>query len=174
MAGHSKWKQIKHKKAKADAERGKIFTKLIKEITVAARTGGGDEAANARLRTAILAAKAANMPANNIERAIKKGTGELPGVAYEEVTYEGYGPGGAALLIECLTDNKNRTVAELRHAFSKYDGNLGESGSVAWMFERKGEITAPLGQLSEDQMMEIALEAGAEDLSIEDGTAFLT
>ncbi|MCA9741953.1 MAG: YebC/PmpR family DNA-binding transcriptional regulator [Deferribacteres bacterium] len=174
MAGHSKWKQIKHKKAKADAERGKVFTRLIKEITVAARAGGGDEAANPRLRTAILAAKAANMPANNIDRAVKKGTGELPGVAYEEVTYEGYGPGGAALLIECLTDNKNRTVAEIRHAFSKYSGNLGESGSVAWMFERKGEITVELGDMTEEQIMEAALEAGAEDLSIEDGAAFLT
>ena len=141
---------------------------------MAARAGGGDEAANPRLRTAILAAKAANMPANNIDRAVKKGTGELPGVAYEEVTYEGYGPGGAALLIECLTDNKNRTVAEIRHAFSKYSGNLGESGSVAWMFERKGEITVELGDMTEEQIMEAALEAGAEDLSIEDGAAFLT
>lgn len=174
MAGHSKWKQIKHKKAKADAERGKVFTRLIKEITIAARAGGGDETANPRLRTAVLAAKAANMPANNIERAIKKGTGELPGVAYEEATYEGYGPGGAALLVECLTDNKNRTVAEIRHAFSKYSGNLGESGSVAWMFERKGEITVALGGMTEEQIMEVALEAGAEDLIVEDGTAFLT
>lgn len=174
MAGHSKWKQIKHKKARADAERGKVFTRLIKEITVAARTGGGDDAANPRLRSAILAAKAANMPAANIERAIKKGTGELPGVSYEEVIYEGYGPGGTALLIECLTDNKNRTVAEIRHAFSKHSGNLGESGSVSWMFERKGEITAPLNGMSEDQMMEIALEAGAEDLDFDDGIAFVT
>jgi YebC/PmpR family DNA-binding regulatory protein len=174
MSGHSKWKQIKHKKARADAERGKVFTRLIKEITVAARAGGGDDAANPRLRTAILAAKAANMPATNIERAIKKGTGELPGVSYEEVTYEGYGPGGTALLIECLTDNKNRTVAEIRHAFSKHSGNLGEFGSVSWMFERKGEIIVPLNGMSEEQMMEIVLESGAEDFSIDGGTAFVT
>lgn len=174
MSGHSKWKQIKYKKAKADAERGKVFTRLIKEITVAARSGGGDEASNPRLRTAILAAKAANMPAANIDRAIKKGTGELPGVSYEEVTYEGYGPGGTALLVECLTDNKNRTVAEIRHAFSKHAGNLGESGSVSWMFERKGEITMPLNGMSEDEVMEIALEAGAEDLAIEEDIAFIT
>lgn len=174
MAGHSKWKQIKYKKARADAERGKVFTRLIKEITVAARTGGGDESANPRLRAAIMAAKAANMPAANIERAVKKGTGELPGVAYEEVTYEGYGPGGAALLIECMTDNKNRTVAEIRHVLSKYSGNLGETGSVSWMFDRKGEIDVVLGNLSEDRMMEIALEAGAEDLVVEGGMAFIT
>ncbi len=174
MAGHSKWKQIKHKKAKNDAARGKIFTKLIKEITVAARQGGGDEAANARLRTAIQAARAANMPQTNIDRAIKKGTGELPGVSYDEITYEGYGPGGAALIVECLTDNKNRTVAEVRHIFSKCNGNLGESGSVAWMFERKGEITVMQGDRSEDDLMELALEAGADDLSVEDGVALIT
>lgn len=174
MAGHSKWKQIKHKKAKTDAQRGKIFTRLIKEITVAARMGGGDETANPRLRSAIAAAKTANMPMTNIDRAIKKGTGELPGVSYDEVMYECYGPGGCALLIECLTDNKNRTVAEVRHILSKHAGSMGESGSVAWMFERKGEITVSGEGHSEDELMEIALEAGAEDLSIEDGVALMT
>ncbi len=174
MAGHSKWKQIKHKKAKNDAARGKIFTKLIKEITVAARQGGGDEGANARLRTAIQAARAANMPQANIDRAIKKGTGELPGVSYDEITYEGYGPGGVALIVECLTDNKNRTVAEVRHIFSKCNGNLGESGSVAWMFERKGEITVRQGERTEDDLLELALEAGADDLVVEDGVALIT
>lgn len=171
MAGHSKWKQIKHKKAKTDAQRGKTFTRLIKEITVAARTGGGDENSNPRLRTAILAAKAANMPASNIERAIKKGTGELPGVAYEDVTYEAYGPGGAALLIECLTDNKNRTVADIRHLLSKAGGNMGETGSVAWIFDRKGELTIDLTDTSEDAVMEAALEAGADDMQVDDGIA---
>ncbi len=174
MAGHSKWKQIKHKKAKTDAQRGKVFTRLIKEITVAARAGGGDEAANPRLRTAIATAKGANMPLNNIERAIKKGTGELPGVAYEEMTYEAYGPGGSALLIECLTDNKNRTVAEIRHLLSKNKGNLGESGSVAWMFERKGEITLETGGRSEDDLMEIVLESGAEDIEVDGDAATIT
>lgn len=171
MSGHSKWKQIKHKKAKADAQRGKIFTRLIKEITVAARDGGGDEMSNPRLRTAVLAAKAANMPASNIERAIKKGTGELPGVAYDEVTYEGYGPGGAALLIECLTDNKNRTVAEIRHLFAKSGGNLAEAGSVAWMFDRKGEITVEMTGLTEEALLEIAIEAGAEDMQVDENMA---
>lgn len=174
MAGHSKWKQIKHKKAKTDAHRGKIFTRLIKEITVAARMGGGDETANPRLRSAIAAAKTANMPMANIDRAIKKGTGELPGVSYDEVMYECYGPGGCALLVECLTDNKNRTVAEVRHIVSKHAGSMGETGSVAWMFERKGEITLSTEGHSEDELMEIALEAGAEDLSIEAGVALIT
>ncbi|RME00905.1 MAG: YebC/PmpR family DNA-binding transcriptional regulator [Calditrichaeota bacterium] len=174
MAGHSKWKQIKHKKARMDAQRGKIFTKLIKEITVAARVGGGDENSNPRLRTAIQAAKAANMPYANIERAIKKGTGELPGVTYDEATYEGYGPGGTAIMVECLTDNKNRTVADIRHLFSKYGGNLSETGSVAWMFERKGEITVKLDHLTEDDLMMVALEAGAEDMTVEEGEATLT
>lgn len=174
MSGHSKWKQIKHKKAKVDAERGKVFTRLIKEITVAARDGGGDEGANPRLRTAVLTAKAANMPLANIERAIKKGTGELPGVSYEQVVYEGYGPGGAAILVECLTDNKNRSVADIRHIFAKYGGNFGESGSVGWMFDRKGEIILEATGHTEDELMIIALEAGAEDLSIDDGVATIT
>jgi len=174
MAGHSKWKQIKYKKAKADAQRGKVFTRLIKEITIAARIGGGDEGANPRLRTAIQAAKAANMPQANIERAIKKGTGELPGVSYEDAVYEGYGPGGAALLIECFTDNKNRTVADLRHYLAKHGGNLGESGSVAWMFERQGEIVVPLGEATEDDLLMVALEAGADDMQVQEGTAIMT
>jgi YebC/PmpR family DNA-binding regulatory protein len=164
MSGHNKWSSIKHKKAKVDAQRGRIFTKLIKEITVAARLGGGDESANPRLRAAIAAAKAHNMPAANIERAIKRGTGELPGVHYEEVTYEGYGPGGVAIMIEALTDNKNRTVAELRHLFSKHNGNLAESGSVSWIFEKKGVILVKADQVSEDDLMMVVLDAGAEDI----------
>ncbi|MCR4438848.1 MAG: YebC/PmpR family DNA-binding transcriptional regulator [bacterium] len=164
MSGHSKWHSIKHKKAKVDAERGRLFTRLIREITTAARVGGGDENANPRLRAAVAAAKAANMPAANIEKAIKKGTGELPGVVYEEAIYEGYGPGGAAIMVETLTDNKNRTVAEIRHLFSKYNGNLGENGCVAWMFEKKGVITVKPSGKSEDDLLAIALEAGAEDL----------
>ncbi len=166
MSGHSKWHSIKHKKAKIDAQRGRIFTKLIKEITVAARLGGGDPEANPRLRVAIAQAKAANMPAKNIDNAIKKGTGELPGVVYEDVTYEGYGPGGVALFVEAVTDNKNRTVAEMRHLFNKYGGNLGENGSVAWIFERKGLIRVPKDQYTEDDLMEIALECGAEDMQV--------
>jgi len=168
MSGHSKWHSIKHKKAKVDAQRGRIFTKLIKEITVAARMGGGDPEANPRLRVAIAAAKAANMPAKNIDNAIKKGTGELPGVVYEDVTYEGYGPGGVAVFVEAVTDNRNRTVAEMRHLFSKYGGNLGESGSVSWIFERKGLIRVPKDQYTEDELMEIILEAGAEDMKLTD------
>lgn len=164
MSGHSKWATIKRKKGKADAERGRLFTRLIKELVIAARQGGGDDSSNPRLRTAVLAAKAANMPAANIERAIKRGTGELPGVTYEEVTYEGYGPGGAALLLEALTDNRNRTVAELRHLLSKYGGNLGESGSVAWIFQRKGIITVPAGNSTEDELLVAALDAGADDI----------
>ncbi|MBD3287341.1 YebC/PmpR family DNA-binding transcriptional regulator [candidate division KSB1 bacterium] len=168
MSGHSKWSTIKRKKAKTDAQRGKIFTKLIKEITVAARQGGGDEMANPALRTAIANAKTANMPSVNIERAIKKGTGELPGVVYEDATYEGYGPGGTALLVEALTDNKNRTVAEIRHILSKHNGNLGESGCVSWMFDKKGVILVNLEEIDEDALLELVLEAGADDMKIED------
>ncbi len=164
MAGHSKWANIKHKKAREDAKRGKVFTKLIKEITVAARLGGGDPNANPRLRAAIAAAKAANMPADNIERAIKKGTGELEGVNYEDVTYEGYGPGGVAIFLECVTDNKNRTTPEIRHLFSKYGGNLGENGSVSYMFNRKGYIIIEKDKVDEDTLMEIVLDAGGEDV----------
>lgn len=167
MSGHSKWHSIKHKKAKVDAARGRVFTKIIKELTVAARMGGGDPDANPRLRVALSAAKGANMPNKNIDNAIKKGTGELPGVVYEDVNYEGYGPGGVAIFIEAVTDNKVRTVAEIRHTFSKYGGNMGENGSVAWMFERKGLITVPKEQYTEDELMEIALECGAEDMSVE-------
>lgn len=168
MSGHSKWSTIKRKKAAIDAKKGKIFTKLIKEITVAARTGGGDPDANPRLRLAVDNAKAANMPADNIDRAIKKATGELEGVSYTELTYEGYGPAGIAVLVEAVTDNKNRTVADVRHYFSKYGGNLGESGSVAWMFERKGVITMPRQGKTEEDMMDIIIEAGAEDLQTEE------
>lgn len=174
MSGHSKWSSIKHKKAATDAKRGKIFTKLIKEITVSARMGGKDPDANPRLRTAIAAGKAANMPQDNIERAILKGAGELEGVTYDEVTYEGYGPGGVAVLIHVLTDNRNRTVAEIRHLFSKNGGNLGETGVVAWMFEMKGVILIDADRADEDRLMEIALEAGAEDLTKEDGYFELT
>jgi YebC/PmpR family DNA-binding regulatory protein len=168
MSGHSKWSTIKRKKGKADAARGKIFTKLIKEITVAAREGGGDPDANARLRTAMLAAKAANMPAANIDKAVKKGTGELPGVSYEEVKYEGYGPGGVAVLVETLTDNKNRAVADIRHIFSGHGGNLGEVGCVGWMFERKGIIQVDKGKVDEDELMETVLDAGALDMTSEE------
>ena len=163
MAGHSKWKQIKRKKAVTDARRGASWTKVIREITVAAKAGGGDPGGNPRLRTAIDAARAVNMPADNIERAIKKGTGELEGATYEEVTYEGYGPGGAAVIIEATTDNPNRTVAEIRHAFSRNNGNLGASNSVAWMFDRKGQILIDAASYPEDDTLEAALEAGAED-----------
>ena len=165
MAGHSKWKQIKRKKAVADAKRGASWTKVIREITVAARTGGGDPGGNPRLRTAIDAAKAVNMPAENVERAIKKGTGELEGAVYEEVTYEGYGPGGAAIIIEATTDNTTRTVAEIRHAFSRHGGNLGASNSVVWMFDRKGQILIDATRHAEDATLEAALEAGAEDFA---------
>jgi len=165
MSGHSKWSTIKHKKAAKDAKRGKIFTKLIKEITVAARLGGGDINANPRLRTAVLTARAQSMPNENIERAIKKGTGELEGVAYEEVTYEAYGPGGVAMLIETMTDNRTRTVAELRNLLNKHGGNMGAAGSVAWMFSKKGLITIERAGVDEDRVMEVALEAGAEDVS---------
>ncbi len=164
MSGHSKWSTIKHKKAAQDAKRGKIFTKLIKEITVAARLGGGDPAANPRLRAAIDAAKAQNMPKNNIERAVKKGTGELEGVSYEEVTYEGYGPGGVAVLVETITDNRQRTVADVRHIFAKRGGSMGEPGSVAWIFEKKGLIVIEKSKADEDSLMDAALDAGAEDI----------
>lgn len=168
MSGHSKWHSIKHKKAKVDAARGRVFTKIIKELTVAARLGGGDPESNPRLRVALAAAKSANMPSKNIDNAIKKGTGELPGVVYEDITYEGYGPGGVAVFIEALTDNKVRTVAEIRHLFGKYGGNMGENGSVAWIFERKGLITVPIAQYSEEELFEIVLECGAEDMTSEE------
>jgi YebC/PmpR family DNA-binding regulatory protein len=167
MSGHNKWSTIKHKKGAADAKRGKIFTKIIKEITTAARIGGGDPGGNPRLRKAIDDGKAANMPAENVDRAIKKGTGELDGVIYDEVTYEGYGPEGVAVLLEVMTDNKNRTVAELRHAFTKYNGNLGENGCVAWMFDSVGLIVIDKTETTEDQLMEVALEAGADDIKEE-------
>ncbi len=169
MSGHSKWSTIKHKKGRADAKRGKLFTKIIKEITVAAREGGGDPDANPRLRAAVAAAKAANMPADNISRAIQRGTGELPGVTYEEVRFEGYGPGGVAVMLECLTDNRNRTVPEVRHLFTKHGGNLGENGSVGWLFTRRGLIlVSRTDDLDEDWLMEQVLEAGADDLDTED------
>ena len=173
MSGHSKWATIRRKKGALDAKRGKLFTKLIKELTIAAREGGGDPAGNPRLRLAIDNAKAANMPADNIDRAIKKATGELEGITISELTYEGYGPGGIALLVEVATDNKNRTVAEVRHIFSKHSGNMGESGSVAWMFEKKGIITLPKQDKSEDDILEddileVVLNAGAEDMRTED------
>lgn len=164
MSGHSKWSTIKHKKAAKDAKRGKIFTKLIKEITVAARMGGGDINANPRLRTAVLTARGSSMPSENIERAIKKGTGELEGVTYEEIQYEGYGPGGVAIIAQVLTDNKNRTVSEIRRMFSKHGGNMGETGCVGWMFDKKGILTVDKSQVDEDRLMDIALDAGAEDV----------
>jgi YebC/PmpR family DNA-binding regulatory protein len=167
MSGHSKWHTIKHKKAAIDAKRGRAFTRLIKEITVAARMGGGDTDANPRLRLAVAEAKSNNMPADNIKRAIQKGTGELPGVSYEEITYEGYGPGGVAILVDVLTDNKMRTTPEIRHLFAKHGGNLGDPNSVAWMFERKGRFMVPAAGIAEDRLMEIALEAGADDLERE-------
>lgn len=170
MSGHNKWSTIKHKKGAADAKRGKLFSRLIKEITVAAREGGGDQNGNPRLRTALLTAKNANMPKDNIDRAIKRGTGEIDGVSYEEIYYEGYAPGGAAVLVEVLTDNKNRAASEVRHAFSKYGGNMGEPGSVAWMFTKKGSVVFEDNRLSEEQAMEIALEAGAEDVLADGGT----
>ncbi|MEE9555074.1 MAG: YebC/PmpR family DNA-binding transcriptional regulator [candidate division Zixibacteria bacterium] len=168
MSGHSKWSTIKRKKGKADAARGKVFTKLIKEITVAAREGGGDIEANARLRTAVAAAKTANMPADNIKRGIMKGTGELDGVNYEQSSYEGYGPGGVAVLVEVLSDNKNRTVAEIRHIFSKRGGSLGEVGCVGWMFDRKGYIVVDKNKINEDEIMDKAIEAGAIDIVTSD------
>jgi YebC/PmpR family DNA-binding regulatory protein len=169
MSGHSKWHSIKHKKGAADAKRGKIFTRIIKELTVAARAGGGDPDSNPRLRTIVAEAKSVNMPAENIKRAIRRGTGEEPGMSYEEVMYEGYGPGGAALLIDTLTDNKNRTVGELRHLLSKHGGNLGEANSVAWMFEKKGYIVVERSKADEETLMAAALEAGADDLRDDEG-----
>jgi YebC/PmpR family DNA-binding regulatory protein len=171
MSGHSKWSTIKHKKGAADAKRGKIFTRLIKEITTAARIGGGDPAGNPRLRKAIDEAKTNNMPADNIDRAIKKGTGELEGVVYEEVTYEGYGPEGVAVMVEVVTDKKNRTVADIRHIFSKYNGNLGENGCVSWMFDLVGLVVVEKKSTTEDHLMEVALEEGAEDIK-EEGDQF--
>jgi YebC/PmpR family DNA-binding regulatory protein len=168
VSGHSKWSTIKRKKGALDAKRGKIFTRLIKEITVAARMGGGDADGNPRLRAAIASAKTENMPKDNIERAIKKGTGELEGAVYEEITYEGYGPGGVAVLVDCMTDNKNRTVADIRHYFSKSGGNLGESGCVSWMFNKKGTILVDKETIDEEELMDKALEAGAEDVIEED------
>jgi len=164
MSGHSKWHSIKHKKGATDAKRGKLFTKFIKEITVAARTGGGDPDANARLRKAILDAKAGNMPNDTIDRAVRRGTGAEEGVTYEEITYEGYGPGGVALLIESVTDNRNRTVAEIRHMFSKNGGNLAAAGAVAWMFEKKGYIVVEKTAKAEDELIDLAIEAGADDI----------
>jgi YebC/PmpR family DNA-binding regulatory protein len=171
MSGHSKWSTIKHKKAAKDAKRGKLFTKFIKEITVAARMGGGDINANPRLRTAVNVARQNSMPSDNIERAIKKGTGELEGVQYEEIQYEGYGPGGAAILVMAMTDNRNRTVSEIRRLFAKHDGNMGESGCVAWMFKKRGVIMVDKANADEERLMEVALEAGADDVT-EDGDAF--
>ncbi len=167
MSGHNKWSSIKHKKGAADKKRAKLFTKLIKEITVAARQGGGDETSNPRLRTAVMAAKAANMPTSNVDKAIKRGTGESDGVNYEEIVYEGYGQAGVAIIVECLTDNRNRTVADVRHIFSKYGGNLAESGAVAWVFDSKGEITIN-SDMDEDELMLQVLECGAQDIEIED------
>lgn len=168
MSGHSKWATTKHKKAAIDAKRGKSFTKLIKEITVAARIGGGDPVGNARLRVAIQKSKEQNMPADNIKRAVMKGTGELPGVSYEEILYEGYGPGGTAILVESMTDNKNRTVSEIRHVFSKHGGNMGEAGCVGWMFHKSGYIAVEKSRADEDRLMTLALDAGADDLKADD------
>jgi len=171
MSGHSKWHTIKHKKGAADAKRGKVFTRVIKELTVAARNGGGDPDMNPRLRTIVAEAKANNMPRENIERAIRRGTGEEPGVSYDEVTYEGYGPGGVALLIETLTDNKNRTVGEIRHLLGKHAGNLAAENSVAWMLTRKGQIVVEKGKVDEDRLLSAALDAGADDMN-DDGSAW--
>jgi len=171
MSGHSKWHTIKHKKGAADAKRGKIFTRIIKELTVAARNGGGDAEMNPRLRTIVAEAKANNMPRENIERAIRRGTGEEPGVSYEDVTYEGYGPGGVALMIETLTDNKNRTVGEIRHLLAKHAGNLAAENSVAWMFHRKGQIVVEKSKIAEDALMSAVLDAGADDMK-DDGDAW--
>ncbi|HEY7727209.1 MAG TPA: YebC/PmpR family DNA-binding transcriptional regulator [Candidatus Eisenbacteria bacterium] len=172
MSGHSKWATIKRKKAAVDAKRGKIFTKYIKEITIAARMGGRDPEANPRLRTAIAGAKSVNMPADNIERAVKKGTGELPGVSYEEATYEGYGPGGIAILIDCLTDNRNRTTGEVRHILTKHGGRMAEAGAVQWMFHAKGTIAVARSAVDEDTLIGLALDAGAEDVGLDDPDVF--
>jgi YebC/PmpR family DNA-binding regulatory protein len=170
MSGHSKWSSIKHKKAAVDARRGKTFTKAIRELTSAAKAGGGSPEANPRLRTAITAARSVNMPADTIQRAIKKGTGELPGEVYEEITYEGYGAGGVAVLVDVLTDNRNRTVAEIRHLFTRHGGNLGETGCVAWMFDRTGLLTVDVTQIDEDTLLELVLEAGGDDVRVEGDT----
>lgn len=167
MSGHSKWSTIRHKKAITDSRRGKLFTKLIRELTSAAKAGGGSPDTNPRLRTAIAAAKNANMPTDTMQRAIKKGTGELPGETYDEIVYEGYGAGGVAVLVDILTDNKNRTVAEVRHLFAKHGGNLGENGCVAWMFDRKGFFTVDVTQIDEDDLLEVVLEAGGDDVKVE-------
>jgi YebC/PmpR family DNA-binding regulatory protein len=174
MSGHSKWATTKHKKAATDAKRGKIFTKITKEITVAAKLGGGDPNGNPRLRTAVAKAKAVSMPADNIKRAIQKGTGELPGVSYDEITYEGYGPGGVAVLAEVMTDNRNRTVSEIRNIFSKAGGNMGEAGSVSWMFHKKGYLVIKRVKIDEDKLMTLALDAGAEDMQTEDDNFVIT
>jgi YebC/PmpR family DNA-binding regulatory protein len=168
MSGHSKWSTIKHKKAATDARRGKMFSKILKEITVAARMGGGDPKGNARLRTALLEARSNSVPGDNIDRAIKKGTGELESVVYEEITYEGYGPAGVAVLVEAATDNRNRTTAEIRHAFARNGGNLGEAGCVAWMFNRRGYFAIDSGGMDEEKFMDLALELGADDVAIEE------
>ncbi len=173
MSGHSKWSTIKRKKGAQDAKRGKIFSRLAKEITVAAKLGGGDGDMNPRLRTVLLAAKAENMPKDNIDRAIKKGTGELPGVMYEEVRYEGYGPGGVALIIDVLTDNKNRTVAEIRHVLTRYGGSMAENGAVVWNFEQKGSISIDRGKMTEEEIFEKAIEAGAEDVDTDSDDVFV-
>lgn len=174
MAGHSKWANIKHRKGAQDKKRGALFTKLIKEITVAARMGGDDLSSNPRLRSAVIKARGSNMPGDNIDRAIKKGTGNLEGVVYEEVTYEGYGPGGVAIMVECLTENKNRTTPEVRSAFNKNNGNLGENGCVSYMFDRKGFIVVEGGQTTEDQLMELLMEFDLEDVKEEDGNLLVT
>jgi len=171
MSGHSKWSSIKHKKAATDAKRGKIFTRFIRELTIAARSGGGDPESNSRLRHAIDGARAANMPSDNIKKAIQRGTGELEGVNYEEFSYEGYGPGGVAILADAMTDNKNRTVSEVRHVFEKYNGNLGQQGCVAWMFTRKGVILVPQSAIGEDELMEIVVENGGDDM-VKEGTSY--
>jgi YebC/PmpR family DNA-binding regulatory protein len=174
MSGHSKWATTKHKKAATDAKRGKIFTKIGKEIAVAAKLGGGDPSGNPRLRTAVAKAKSVSMPAENIKRAIQKGTGELPGVSYEEIMYEGYGPGGVAVIVEVLTDNRNRTVSEIRNIFGKSGGNMGEAGCVSWMFHKKGYLVVNRAKSDEDKLMSIALDAGAEDLQTEDENFVIT
>ena len=171
MSGHSKWSSIKHKKAATDAKRGKIFTRFIRELTIAARSGGGDPESNSRLRHAIDGARAANMPSDNFKKAVQRGTGELDGVNYEEFSYEGYGPGGVAILADAMTDNKNRTVSEVRHVFAKYNGNLGEQGCVSWMFTRKGVIIVPQSAIGEDELMEIVVENGGEDM-VKEGTSY--
>jgi YebC/PmpR family DNA-binding regulatory protein len=171
MSGHSKWSSIKHKKAATDAKRGKIFTRFIRELTIAARSGGGDPESNSRLRHAIDGARAANMPSDNIKKAVQRGTGELEGVNYEEFSYEGYGPGGVAILADAMTDNKNRTVSEVRHVFEKYNGNLGQQGCVSWMFTRKGVILVPQSAIGEDELMEIVIENGAEDM-VKEGSSY--